>query len=220
MSDKEENNSLGSERVATLADGVFAIVLTLLVIDLKAPEAVSSGQLIEHLAALGPKFFSYALTFGIVAIFWFGHHMEFHYIKRSDRIHLWLNLLFMMAIGFLPFSASLLGNNLNQPVASAFYGVHLALLGLIRYFHWRYATDGHRLVDAQMDKGLIEEVNKIFLWVPCLYLAAAAVSFINVNASLVIYIALAVRYILSAKQDRHLTSLQGAVSEKEPGPVE
>jgi uncharacterized membrane protein len=209
MTEQSESKGLGSERVATLADGVFAIVLTLLVIDLKAPEAVTSAQLIEHLGELGPKFFSYALTFGVVSIFWFGHHMEFHYIKRSDRIHLWLNLLFMMAIGFLPFSASLLGNNLNQPVASAFYGVHLAILGFIRYWHWRYATDQHRLVDASMDNGLIEEVNKIFLWVPCLYLVAAAVSFVNVYASLIVYIALALRYVLSAKQDKHLTSLKG-----------
>ena len=219
MTNKQEGDGLGSERVATLADGVFAIVLTLLVIDLKAPEAVSSTQLIEQLGALGPKFFSYALTFGIVAIFWFGHHMEFHYIKRSDRIHLWLNLLFMMAIGFLPFSASLLGNNLNQPVASAFYGVHLAILGFIRYWHWRYCTDGHRLVDKAMDDGLIGEVNSIFLWVPCLYLAAAAAAFLNVYVSLIVYIALALRYVLSAKQDKHLTSLKGTTPDGAP-PVE
>lgn len=207
--DGEPQNSLRSERVATLADGVFAIVLTLLVIDLKAPEGASSGQIIEMLGALGPKFFSYVLTFGIVSIFWFGHHMEFHYIKRSDRIHLWLNLLFMMAIGFLPFSASLLGNNFSQPVAAAFYGVHLAILGFIRYAHWRYCTDQHRLVDASMSEDLIKEVNFTFLWVPCGYLAAAALSFVNVYASLVAYIVLALRYVLSAKQDRHLTSLKG-----------
>jgi uncharacterized membrane protein len=206
-----ENQSLGTERIATLADGVFAIVLTLLVIDLKAPEGASSAQLMHLLGELGPKFFAYVLTFGIAGIFWFGHHMEFHYIKRSDRTHIWLNLLFMMAIGFLPFSASLLGNNLTQPFANAFYGCHLAILGFIRYWHWRYATDHHRLVDKSMSDDLIHEVSGTFLWVPCAYLVAAAVAYVSVYASLLFYIALALRYVFSAKQDKHLTSLKPAV---------
>ncbi|MFN8553753.1 MAG: TMEM175 family protein [Candidatus Obscuribacterales bacterium] len=205
-----DNQALGSERVATLADGVFAIVLTLLVIELKAPEGGSSEELLHALLELGPKFFSFGLTFCIISIFWFGHHMEFHYIKRSDRMHLWLNLLFMMAISFLPFSASLLGNNLMQPLANAFYGVHLAILGFIRYWHWRYATDNHRLVDKDMSDDLINEVSGTFLWVPCGYLVAAAVSFLSVYASLVFYAALALRYVISAKQDRHLTSIKSA----------
>jgi uncharacterized membrane protein len=206
--ESSENQSLGTERIATLADGVFAIVLTLLVIDLKAPEGASSAQLMHLLGELGPKFFAYVLTFGIAGIFWFGHHMEFHYIKRSDRTHIWLNLLFMMAIGFLPFSASLLGNNLTQPFANAFYGCHLAILGFIRYWHWRYATDHHRLVDKSMSDDLIHEVSGTFLWVPCAYLVAAAVSYVSVYASLVFYIALALRYVFSAKHDKHLTSLK------------
>ncbi len=214
-----DNQSLSSDRVATLADGVFAIVLTLLVIELKAPEGGSSEQLLHGLAELGPKFLSFALTFSIVSIFWFGHHMEFHYIKRSDRTHLWLNLLFMMAISFLPFSASFLGNNLTQPLANAFYGVHLSILGFIRYWHWRYATDGHRLVDPSMSEDLIQEVNGTFLWVPCGYLIAAAVSFVNVYASLVFYVALALRYVFSAKQDRHLTSLKSSVG-VDPPPID
>jgi uncharacterized membrane protein len=114
----------------------------------------------------------------------------------------------MMAISFLPFSASLLGNNLMLPLANAFYGVHLAVLGFIRYWHWRYATDNHRLVDKDMSDDLINEVNGTFLWVPCGYLIAAAVSFISVYASLVFYAALALRYVISAKQDRHLTSIK------------
>jgi uncharacterized membrane protein len=134
--------------------------------------------------------------------------MEFHYIKRSDRMHIWLNLLFMMAIGFLPFSAALLGNNLLQPLANAFYGCHLAVLGFIRYAHWRYCTDHHRLVDPALSDDLIHEVSGTFLWVPCGYLLAAAISFVSVYASLVFYAALALRYVVSAKHDRHLTSLK------------
>ena len=103
---------LSSVRIMTLADGVFAIVLTLLVLDIKAPKAISEAELISKLLALWPKLFSYIISFVILGILWFGHHMEFHYIRRSDRIHIWLNLLFLMCIAFIPFSAALLGSNL------------------------------------------------------------------------------------------------------------
>ena len=216
MADEIERSAgaLRHDRIAALADGVFAIVLTLLVIDIKAPEVSSASQLPHALLELGPKFFSYALTFAITGIFWFGHYMEFHYIKRSDRLHLWLNLLFLMAIAFLPFSASLLGANLTVPLAAAFYGVHLAVLGFIRYLHWRYATDSHRLVDVTMHQDLIDEVNGTFLFVACGYLLAAAVAYISPYGSLILFIALALRYVISAKQDRHLTSLKPLAAEK------
>lgn len=208
--DDERDNSAGSlrhDRIAALADGVFAIVLTLLIIEIKAPEAENSRLLGQALIALTPKFFAYALTFAITGIFWFGHYMEFHYIKRSDRIHLWLNLFFLLPISFLPFSASLLGANLFAPLAAAFYGVHLSILGFIRYWHWRYATDHHRLVDATMHQDLIDEVSGTFLWVAAGYLIAAAVAYLTVYASLILFIALALRYVISAKQDKHLTSI-------------
>ena len=201
----ESRYALRPDRIATLADGIFAIVMTLLVLDLKAPESGTSEHIVSELVRQGPKFFSYVLTFGISSVFWFGHHMEFHYIVRSDRMHLWTNLFFLMAISFLPFSASLLGGNLGVPVADAFYGVHLAILGFIRYAHWRYITDGRRLVDKEMHQDLIDEVSGTFLWVPCMYLFASAIAFLNVPASLIIYCALALRYLISAKHDRHLT---------------
>ncbi len=200
--------ALRHDRIAALADGVFAIVLTLLVIDIKAPEVSTPSDLPGALVALGPKFFSYALTFAITGIFWFGHYMEFHYIKRSDRLHLWLNLLFLMAIAFLPFSASLLGSDLTVPLAAAFYGLHLSILGFIRYAHWRYATDRHRLVDPAMHQDLIDEVSGTFLLVACGYVIAAALAYISTYGSLILFIALALRYVISAKQDRHLTSLK------------
>jgi len=205
---KQSGGALRHDRIAALADGVFAIVMTLLIFDIKAPAAVSSAELPHALLMLLPKFFSYAFTFAITGIFWFGHYMEFHYIKRSDRIHLWFNLLFLMAIAFLPFSASLLGAGLTIPLAAAFYGLHLSLLGFIRYAHWRYATDNHRLVDADMHQDLIDEVSGTFLLVACGYVVAAASAYLSTYGSLIFFFALALRYVISAKHDRHLTSIK------------
>ncbi len=198
---------LSSVRIMTLADGVFAIVLTLLVLDIKAPEAISEAELISKLLALWPKLFSYIISFVILGILWFGHHMEFHYIRRSDRIHIWLNLLFLMCIAFIPFSAALLGSNLQNRVAIAIYGTNLIAAGLVRYFHWRYITQGYRLVDVNMDVRIIRKVQRIFLIVPFTYLFAICVSFVSIPASLVLYALIPVLYIRPPREDRHLTSL-------------
>lgn len=199
---------LSSVRIMTLADGVFAIVLTLLVLDIKAPEALSEAELISKLLALWPKLFSYIISFVILGIFWFGHHMEFHYIRRSDRIHIWLNLLFLMCIAFIPFSASLLGSNLENRVAIALYGFNLIAAGLVRYFHWRYITHGYRLVDIDMDRQIIRKVERIFLIVPFTYLFAICLSFVSIPVSLVLYALIPVLYIRPPREDRHLTSLR------------
>lgn len=201
------SDGLSSERIKTLVDGVFAIVLTLLVLELKAPEAGSDAELISKLLALYPKFFSFVISFAILGIFWFGHHMEFHYIKRSDRIHVWLNLLFLMCIAVIPFSAALLGENLDSQVAIAFYGSNLIAAGLVRYFHWRYITYGHRLVDINMDVEVVRKVERIFLIVPFAYLGAICLSFLNAAVSLILYILIPVLYIRPPREDRHLTSL-------------
>jgi uncharacterized membrane protein len=198
---------LSSMRIMTLADGVFAIVLTLLVLDIKAPEALSEAELITKLLALWPKLFSYIISFAILGIFWFGHHMEFHYIRRSDRIHIWLNLLFLVCIAFIPFSAALLGANLHNRVAIAIYGFNLIAAGLVRYVHWRYITYGHRLVDMNMDIRIIHKVERIFLLVPFAYLFAICLSFVSIPISLILYTLIPVLYIRPPREDRYLTSL-------------
>lgn len=207
-SDIQTNSyGLSSMRIMTLADGVFAIVLTLLVLDIKAPQASSEAELISQLLVLWPKLFSYIISFAILGIFWFGHHMEFHYIRRSDRIHIWLNLLFLVCIAFIPFSAALLGANLQNRVAIAVYGFNLIAAGLVRYIHWRYITQGHRLVDAHMDIRIIRKVQRIFLIVPFVYLVAICLSFVSVPLSLVLYTLIPVLYIRPPREDRYLTSL-------------
>lgn len=101
-----------------LVNGVFAIVLTLLVLDLRPPQAVSNVDLAHQLRAMKPALISSVVSFAIVAVFWYGHHMESRWIRRSDRIHLGLTLLFLLTICFVPFAASLLGHNPRLPLAA------------------------------------------------------------------------------------------------------
>jgi uncharacterized membrane protein len=120
-----ENGSadISNHRIDALVDAFFAIALTLLVLDIKTFHVESDVELTQELIALIPKFFTYFLSFMILGLLWFEHQMVSHYISRSDRAHIWLNLLFLMSISLIPFSASLLGENLSHRSATAFYGI-------------------------------------------------------------------------------------------------
>lgn len=179
------NRPLSNQRIETLVDGVFAIVLTLLVLDIKAPNSGSEVELFHQLLKLGPQLFSYIFSFIVLSIFWFGHQMESHYIHHSDRIHLWLNLLFLMCIAFLPFSASVLGAHWLNQVAIITYCLNLFAAGSVRYIHWQYAALNHRLIRADLSETIIRSTRTAFLWTPILCLITIAVSFLSVKLSLI-----------------------------------
>jgi uncharacterized membrane protein len=112
--------SIGKTRIETLADGVFAIAMTLLILDVKVP-AVDPAQDAAAFAVsiwqLWPRFLAFAVSFLIAGVFWVGHHAVMSFILRSDRIFLWLNLVFLLFISAIPFSASLVGQYPQQPAA-------------------------------------------------------------------------------------------------------
>ena len=201
---------LGTGRIMALADGVFAIVLTLLVLDLHAPAATTNAHLVRQLKELLPPLLSFVVSFAVVGIFWYGHHMESHWIRRSDRVHLGITLALLLTICFVPFSAALLGRNQQLPVAASIYGVNLLAAGLVRYGHWVYATRGNRLVDAGIDPELVRHVRRVFLLVIVFYLLAIAIAWLSTIVAIGCFAAIPVLYVIPARQTRHLTSLRPA----------
>ena len=178
---------ISNYRIDGLVDAFFAIVLTLLIIEIKISHVDSNDELNKQLIELIPKFFAYFLSFIILGLLWFGHQMVSSYVVRSDRTHIWLNLLFLMFISLIPFSASLLGENLNHRSSTIFYGVNLFITGVIQYFHWEYITRQNRLIDANLDRRLVRAIQKTFLFVPLTYAIAIEVSFFSISLSLALY---------------------------------
>jgi len=176
-----------NHRIETLVDGVFAIALTLLVLDIKVPEVDSDGELTKQLIALIPKFFSYFLSFVILGLLWFEHQMVSYFVLRSDRTHIWLNLLFLVCISLIPFSAGLLGANLGYRSATIFYGMNLFVTGVIQYIHWEYITRKNRLIDENLDRRVVRALQKTFLLVPLTYAIAIEVSFSSISMGLGLY---------------------------------
>ncbi len=202
------SQGLSTVRVAALTDGVFAIVLTLLVLDLHAPSASSQARLLASLSEIVPQLTLFVLSFAIVAVFWYGHHMEMHWIVRSDRVHLGITLAFLLTISFVPFSASLLGKNHQLPLAATVYGANLFLAGIVRYVHWAYATHHHRLVVPGLDADFIRHVSRVFIVVPLLYLIASAIAWLSTIAAIVAFALIPLLYVKPSRNTRHLTSLR------------
>src|SRR5712692_6409261 len=104
QSNQGTGSVLSTNRIEAFSDGVFAVAITLLVLNLQIPQlaaSVVSRELVPKLIELWPKLLIYVLSFVIVGIYWVGHHNTFHYIKRSDRTLLWLNLLLLIGIVFI-----------------------------------------------------------------------------------------------------------------------
>ena len=209
----ESTEGLSKHRVEALADAIFAFAMTLLVLDVKIPRipqvAVDAGQLVPILLALWPKFVSYVTSFAVLGVFWVAHHGYFHFLKRTDRWLLWLNLLFLMLVVFVPFSTDLLGDYPRQRVAVMIYGCNVMALGLTLYLQWWYATTKHRLVGRDLEPWLIRKGTQRMLGGAVIYLAAVLLALINPFISLVVYVIIPVFYILPSGVDHHWTHAHG-----------
>jgi uncharacterized membrane protein len=180
-------NDISSRRLETLVDGVFAIALTLLVLEIKVPRVATNENLTQALIELTPKVFAYFLSFVILGLLWFGHQTVSHYVKRLDRTYIFLNLSFLLSISVIPFSAALLGEYLRFHIAATIYGINLFVTGLIQYFQWEYMSRKNRLIDSDLDRRIVRELQKAFLTVPLIYGLAIGVSTVSITAGLILY---------------------------------
>lgn len=122
-------------RLEAFSDGVFAIVITLLVLELKVPAVHGSGEdLHRALLHLLPKFLSWIISFAIVLIYWVNHHRFFDTLQKADNGLLWLNGLQLLFISFIPFPTALMGEYPGDAVSVAFFGMVMAGSGLV--FAW------------------------------------------------------------------------------------
>ena len=206
MSENRPTTGLNTNRIEAFSDGVFAVAITLLVLNLQVPQlsaSVVSHELVPKLFELWPKLLIYVLSFVIVGIYWVAHHNSFHYIKWSDRTLLWLNLLLLLCIVFIPFPTALVGEYPEQQISVVIYGSTLVITGLVLQLIWWYATSGYRLVDRNIDPHLVQRATRRNLAAPLIYLLAIGASFLSVQLSLIIFVLVPLYYIIPGQIDRH-----------------
>ena len=132
------------ERLAALSDGIFAVAMTLLVLDLHVPvrEAIhSEHDLWRALVTLAPRLLMYMMTFMTLGIFWVGQQTQLNHLARSDRSLSWIHILFLGAVSITPFSTTLLAEHVTYRVALLVYWVNLLVLGTTLYFSWVCASE-------------------------------------------------------------------------------
>jgi uncharacterized membrane protein len=173
-------------RIAGLSDGIFAIALTLLVLELRVPELASGlspaqarAAFNQELANLVPKLIFFALTFYIGGLAWISHHRIFRHLGRYDRRLLGLNLLFLAFVSLLPFSTGLLSNG-DLPEAWWIYCFNIAALEALLALLFGYVL-GKGFLEAQLPQSESRYYLARMLVTPVVFTLSAAVAFFNVD---------------------------------------
>lgn len=208
---------MATQRMNAFSDGVFAIAITLLVLDIRTPSAwriASDNDLARAIGGLWPNIAAYVQSFLVVGVYWVAHHSLLSYVRRVDRAFLWLNNLFLLCVGFIPFPASLLGAFTLYRTASLIYGTTLVVTGLALYITWRYASRGNHLLDPDFSTHHRRAITRRILLAPLLYIFAMLVSFVQPVLCLVLYALVPLGYVLPWYGDKLL--LQTGTDKPDP----
>jgi uncharacterized membrane protein len=192
--------------IKAISDGVFAIVMTLLVLEISVP-VISKIKVAEKLGSIlilmWPKFFAFVISFLILGVLWFTHSAQFHFIKHSNGVFVWINIIFLMFITLIPFSTALIGEyHILSRIPVIFWGINGFFCMLMLNILWWYATKKQCLIDKEIVAKEVEpKVIKLFqirIFVGAVvFLPAIALSFINPLISIVIYVLLVLYGIIA-----------------------
>jgi len=191
---KDEQEHLGLERLIFFSDAVFAIAITLLALEIRLPvgqEIRTDGELLAALTGIWPRYLSYGVSFLVIGMYWMAHHRMFRTVARYDRHLLFLNLLLLLCIAFVPFPTAILGEYTGS-AATIFYALTIVVTGLISALLWWYASgsDRHLLV-APLVAAELRTSRLRTLAPPAVFLLSVGIAFWNDDAAKLSWIALA-----------------------------
>ena len=188
-------------RIEAFSDGVFAIAITLLVLELKIPHESDVGEvaLSTLLLRQWPAYVSFVISFAFIGIMWINHHRLFNHIKRADNTLMILNLLLLMGVTAVPFPTAILSQHLghfdDRLAALVFNGTYV-VIAIVFNLLWRYAAQEGRLLGKEWDAAAIRNISKQYAFGPLLYLVAFGLAWVSVAASLALSFALAIFFAL------------------------
>lgn len=171
--------NFGLERLIFFSDAVFAIAITLLVLDIRLPASVKATDFANHFNEIIPQIASYALSFFVIGAYWVAHHRFYEHVVRYDVRILWLNLLLLLCVAFIPFPTSLVAESAASSGVIVLYAVSIALTGLVMSANWWYASSGHRLVSADLTESEIRAFTVRSLSVPLVFLLSIVAALLN-----------------------------------------
>jgi uncharacterized membrane protein len=194
-------------RIEAFSDGVFAIAITLLIIEIGVPHVTGEESLSEALGDLWPSYAAYVLSFVMIGIYWANHHSLFRLFMRTDHFFLILNVFFLMAIAFLPFPTAVLGeyldNDEQREAAVRLYSLGLLLPAFGWLCVWLYAN-ARGLVDERLAPEYVRFLTVQYLLSSALYAGALMLAFLNGWVALVIVVGLTLLYLLPPRRPRYI----------------
>jgi len=196
----------GKGRLESLTDGVFAIIMTILVFNISVPELIlftegdfASERLSAKFADLWPDFLAYVISFSTLGAFWVAHHRIFRWIIYVDRPLIWINISFLMIIGLIPFSTTLLTQYLDSQNSIFAFSFNAILAGLLIYVIYYYVKRNPDLVDKSIQALIEKSSSRRIVATILTYSVAIIFSFIYLQASLFLLLLVLIPEIIPDK---------------------
>jgi uncharacterized membrane protein len=193
---------MNKNRFENFSDGVFAIAVTLLILNVRIPDAknLDNHQLNHVLHISVPHVVTFAFSFLVIGVFWVEHHRIFSFVRVLDSTLLWLNILYLMFIAVIPLPAAVVSENPFLPSAILLYSTILLIIALMHFVLLEYILRNSHLKHEALTDEVYRSAQKTAIVGPVCYIIAAASSFINVYISFICILAAMVFYIfLSGK---------------------
>ncbi len=194
------------ERLAALSDGIFAVAMTLLVLDLHIPAAAQvhgERELLAALGALGPQWVAYGMSFLTLGIFWAGQQTQLNHLEQGTRDLTWIHLGFLFTITMLPLSTRLLAEFITYRGALLIYWLNILAPGAMLYWSWKYATRAG-LIKADTPYEVSASICRRVLIAQSLYAVGAALCAINTWVSIAAIVLVQLNYVLAPRWTRWL----------------
>ncbi|MBV9962432.1 MAG: DUF1211 domain-containing protein [Parafilimonas sp.] len=206
MEEQKHKLQLRSIRLEALGDGIFAVAMTILAIELKWPhlEDTSYKTFVTAFHEILPSLLCYVISFIVLGIMWFGHRMIFEYIGKTNRHFIYLGILFYMMVCLVPLSTRFLAENDLQWGTIFVYGLNLSLCNLTLYFQWSYGINRAGFLERELPPEVKKEARFLFLISPVVYTIAIVLSLWFPVASIVIFVATPLLYLIPNKLDKYL----------------
>ncbi|MCE7985019.1 MAG: DUF1211 domain-containing protein [Caldilinea sp. CFX5] len=198
---ESKGSDLAFERIVFFSDAIFAIAITLLVIEIRVPELeerLVDTQLPAALWALWPKLLGFLISFTVVATYWVAHHSLFRYVKQFDRTLIWLNLLFLCFVALTPFPTVVVGEYGNHAFAQSFYAVSVVLTGLAKLGLWWYVAYHRHLLTDDIDAHLVRQTTVRAVVTPAVFLLSIPFTAFGPVAPVVLWMLTPLFYWLAA----------------------
>jgi uncharacterized membrane protein len=189
------------DRIAALSDGIFAVSMTLLVLDLRVPAAEAihtEHDLLHTLIALTPRLIIFLMSVMTNGIFWVGQQTQLNHFAHSDRNLAWIHIFFLGAVSLTPFTTALLAQFIHYRTALLVYWFNIVILGFFLYWSWNYATRANLLVENLPPEIHPAIVRRIVI-AQSLYACGAALCFINTYYAIAAIVLIQVNYAIAPR---------------------